>query len=93
MQTDSSCLFGVFGERPSYNGMAGGVIQPYAMCDTLQRRKRHWRRFRCGRKVGYRSIAHAARDMQRLINRQGEDARLQVYHCGRCKKFHVGREG
>ena len=60
---------------------------------TPQRRKRN-RLFRCGRKVGYSTAANAKQDMLRLIGRKGggrESDRLQVYHCPRCKAYHVGR--
>lgn len=56
----------------------------------VQRRKRKCR-YRCGRKWGYPFSTNAGDDLQRLINRQGDDGRLSTYHCGSCKGYHNGR--
>jgi hypothetical protein len=56
----------------------------------VQKSKGHGR-FRCGRKWGYPSAANAESDRQRLIGRTGANSQLQVYRCGLCKGYHVGR--
>jgi hypothetical protein len=55
-----------------------------------QRRKRR-RRFRCGKKWGYPSRDNAASDASLFSGRAARPLDLEVYHCGRCGGWHVGR--
>lgn len=63
---------------------------PHPPSFVVQKRKTHVR-FRCGHRWGYPSAANAESDRQRLIGRGGDGANLQVYSCGMCKGYHVGR--
>lgn len=56
---------------------------------VVQQRKRRVL-YHCGRKRGYPTAANAQSDLRLLSDRSGDDSRLQVYHCGACKGYHVG---